>query len=166
MLQDFSVALYQPDIAGNTGAIMRLAACFGFRVELIGPAGFDMSDRAFRRAGMDYLALAAVARHDDWNAFEAWRSEAARRVVLFTTKATLPFTAFEFRPFDILLFGRESAGAPDSVHAAADARVTIPMPGGGRSLNLAMAVAIGAGEAMRQLAWPGGLNPRSEGAAS
>lgn len=150
-VQDFTVALYQPDIAGNTGAILRLAACFGFEVQLIGPAGFNTSDRAFRRAGMDYLELAALRRHDDWTAFEAWRRSKAMRLVLFSTRAREPHTGFAFRPGDVLLFGRESCGVPDAVHTAADARVTIAMPGGGRSLNLAMAVAIGAGEAMRQI---------------
>lgn len=145
------VALYQPDIAGNTGTILRFAACMGIAVDIIEPAGFDLSDRNLRRAGMDYLEMAALTRHVDWDAFQQWRLGASRRLVLLTTKATLPYTGFSFTAADILLFGRESAGAPDKVHEAADARLTIPMPGGGRSLNLALSVAMTAGEAMRQL---------------
>ena len=146
------IALYQPDIAGNTGAILRLGACMGMAVDIIGPAGFDMSDRALKRAGMDYLAMAGLTRHVDWRAFEAWRSKARRRLVLFTTRGANPLWDFPFQCDDVLLFGRESAGVPDIVHAAADAAVLIPMPGGGRSLNLAMSAAMAAGEASRQLA--------------
>jgi tRNA (cytidine/uridine-2'-O-)-methyltransferase len=145
------VALYQPDIAGNTGAILRFAACMGIAVDIIEPAGFDLSDRNLRRAGMDYLEMAALTRHVDWDAFEQWRRGEGRRLVLLTTKAATPYTDFAFAGGDILLFGRESAGVPDRVHEAADARITIPMPGGGRSLNLALSVAMAAGEAMRQL---------------
>lgn len=145
------VALYQPDIAGNTGAILRLGACLDIAVDVIAPAGFDLSDRTLKRAGMDYLELAALRRHDDWVAFEEWRRVERRRLVLFTTRAQTVYTQLSYQPSDILLFGRESAGVPDVVHDAADHRVTIPMPGGGRSLNLAMAAAMGAGEACRQL---------------
>lgn len=145
------IALYQPDIAGNTGAILRLGACLGLAVDIVEPAGFDHSDRALKRAGMDYLEIAALTRHVDFERFDAWRRDEGRRLVLFTTKAALPYTEFAFAPGDVLLFGRESAGVPDAVHECADARVTIPMPGGGRSLNLAMAVAMGAGEAVRQV---------------
>jgi tRNA (cytidine/uridine-2'-O-)-methyltransferase len=154
------IALYQPDIAGNTGTILRLAACMALGVDLIEPAGFDLSDRALRRAGMDYLERAALTRHVDWTAFEGWRASEGRRLILFTTRGALPFTDFSFRPGDILLFGRESAGVPDSVHEAADHRLLIPMPGGGRSLNVAMSVAMATGEALRQ------LNPRSAAVAS
>lgn len=147
----FDIALYQPDIAGNTGTILRLAACLGCDVHIVEPAGFDLSDRNLKRAGMDYLEMAALTRHVDWSAFDMWRREVGRRLVLFTTKSDTAYTAEIFRTDDILLFGRESAGVPDKVHDAADKRVTIPMPGGGRSLNLAMSVAMGAGEAMRQL---------------
>ncbi len=147
----FRIALYQPDIPGNTGSILRLAACLGVAVDIILPAGFDMSDRALKRAGMDYLEIAAATRHDDWSAFQAWRVSERRRLVLFTTRAKQAYTSTAFQPGDILLFGRESAGVPQGVHDAADMRVTIPMPGGGRSLNLAMSTAIAAGEAMRQL---------------
>ena len=150
-LPDLRIALYQPDIPGNTGAIMRLAACFGVALDVIGPAGFDMSDRALRRAGMDYRDMATLRRHDDWDAFETERKTQGRRLVLFTTTAQLAYADFAFAASDILLFGRETAGVPEHVNEAADARLLIPMPGGGRSLNLAMSAAIGMSEAMRQL---------------
>jgi tRNA (cytidine/uridine-2'-O-)-methyltransferase len=145
------IALYQPDIAGNTGTILRLAACLALGVDVIEPAGFDLSDRALKRAGMDYVEMAALTRHLDFSAFEAWRRAEGRRLLLFSTKAAEPYTAFRYRPGDVLLFGRESAGVPDGVHAAADHRLLIPMPGGGRSLNVALAAAMAAGEAQRQL---------------
>ena len=145
------IALYQPDIAGNTGTILRMAACLGLGVDIVLPAGFDLSDRSLKRAGMDYLELASLTRHDDWAAFEAWRSHAGRRLVLFSTRAAQPYHGFAFTGDDVLLFGRESAGVPDDVHDAADARVTIPMPGGGRSLNVALSAAMAAGEALRQI---------------
>ncbi len=151
MKYDLRVALYQPDIAGNTGTILRFAACMGLAVDVIEPAGFDLSDRNLRRAGMDYLEMATLTRHVDWDSFEQWRLAARRRLVLMTTKAALPYTDFAFADRDVLLFGRESAGAPDKVHEVADARLLIPMPGGGRSLNLALSVAMVGGEAMRQL---------------
>lgn len=150
-----SLALYQPDIAGNTGTILRLGACLGLAVEIIEPAGFDLSDRALKRAGMDYLAMSHLVRHVDFSAFEATRRAAGRRLVLFTTKASTRYTDFALQAGDILLFGRESAGVPDGVHALADAAVTIPMDGGGRSLNLAVAAGMAAGEALRQLRWGG-----------
>ncbi len=145
------IALYQPDIAGNTGTILRTAACLGFCVHLIEPAGFDISDRNLKRAGMDYLELAALRRHIDWAGFDDWRRGEGRRAILFTTRAQLPYTDVSYAASDILLFGRESAGVPDGVHETADVRVAIPMAGGGRSLNLAVSVAMAAGEAMRQL---------------
>lgn len=144
------IALYQPDIAGNTGTILRMAACLGLAVDVIEPAGFDISDRALRRAGMDYLEMVALTRHLDFAAFEAWRREAGRRLVLFSTKAALPYTQFRFQDGDILLFGRESAGVPDHVHEFADARLVIPMKAG-RSLNVALSAAMAAGEALRQI---------------
>jgi tRNA (cytidine/uridine-2'-O-)-methyltransferase len=150
-LASFRIALYQPDIAGNTGAILRLAACLGVAVDIIEPAGFDLSDRNLRRAGMDYLEMAALTRHVDFKSFDDWRRAERRRLVLFSTKAERAYTDFAYAGSDILLFGRESAGVPDHVHDLADARVAIPMPGGGRSLNLALSVAMAAGEAMRQL---------------
>jgi tRNA (cytidine/uridine-2'-O-)-methyltransferase len=145
------IALYQPDIAGNTGTILRLAACLGLGVDIIEPAGFPLSDKALKRAGMDYLEMAALTRHIDWNAFEDWRKKDGRRLVLLSTKATTPYTSFSFADGDILLFGRESAGVPDAVHQAADARLTIPMQGAARSINVALSVAMVAGEAVRQL---------------
>ena len=144
------IALYQPDIAGNTGTILRMAACLGVTVDIVEPAGFDLSDRALKRAGMDYLEMATLTRHVSWEAFGAWREKAGRRLVLFTTAAETPYTAFAYRADDILLFGRESAGVPASVHEAADARLTVPMQSGARSLNLALCAAMAAGEAIRQ----------------
>ena len=145
------IALYQPDIAGNTGTILRLAACLGIAVDIIEPAGFDVSDRNLRRAGMDYLEMAALTRHVDFDRFEQWRLGEGRRLVLLSTKAAMPYTDFVYADGDILLFGRESAGVPDHVHDNADARLLIPMKGGGRSLNVALAAAMAAGEAMRQI---------------
>src|ERR1700754_5165625 len=107
---DLHIALYQPDIPGNSGTILRMAACFGIGVHIIEPAGFDISDRALRRAGMDYLEQAALTRHADWNSFQSWRLEEKRRLLLFSTKAAVPYTRFEFRRGDVLLLGRESSG--------------------------------------------------------
>ncbi|MHB2264087.1 tRNA (cytidine(34)-2'-O)-methyltransferase [Aliihoeflea sp. PC F10.4] len=145
------IALYQPDIAGNTGTILRLAACLALEVHIIEPAGFDLSDRNLKRAGMDYLEMAALTRHVDWEAFEAWRREDGARLVLLTTKADDAYTDFSYLPGDVLLFGRESAGVPSNVHEAADYRLTIKMRENARSLNLAMSVAMVAGEALRQM---------------
>ncbi|MEO5756803.1 MAG: tRNA (cytidine(34)-2'-O)-methyltransferase [Mesorhizobium sp.] len=145
------IALYQPDIAGNTGTILRFAACLGLGVDIIEPAGFPLSDRALKRAGMDYLEMADLTRHVDWHAFQQWRMAGARRLVLLSTKAATAYTDFTFSSGDILLFGRESAGVPDPVHKAADARLTIPMQGSARSINVALSVAMVAGEAIRQL---------------
>lgn len=151
MTADLRIALYQPDIAGNTGTILRMGACLGIAVDIIEPAGFDLSDRALKRAGMDYLEMAALVRHLDFSGFEQWRRAESRRLVLFSTRATLPYTQFEFADRDILLFGRESAGVPEHVHESADARLLIPMRGGGRSLNLAVTAAMAVGEAIRRL---------------
>ena len=148
---DLRVALYQPDIAGNAGTILRMAACLGIAVDIIEPAGFDMSDRTLKRAGMDYLEVAALTRHVDFEHFEDWRRGQGRRLVLLSTRATLVYTHFDFGERDILLLGRESAGVPDHVHETADQRLLIPMPGGGRSLNVALAAAMVTGEAIRQL---------------
>ncbi|KGE01104.1 tRNA (cytidine(34)-2'-O)-methyltransferase [Rhizobium sp. YS-1r] len=147
------IALYQPDIPGNTGTILRLAACLGLSVDIIEPAGFDISDRNLKRSGMDYLASVALTRHVNWQRFDEWRREDGRRLVLASTKAALPYTRFEFRPDDILLFGRESAGVPDHVHETADARILIPMMAGQRSINVAMSAAMIAGEALKQTCW-------------
>ncbi len=148
------IALYQPDIPQNTGTILRLCACLGIEAHIIAPAGFPTSDRAFRRAGMDYLDAVALVRHSSWQAFERWRRERNHRLVLFTTAATLSYLDFHYRADDVLLFGRESAGVPADVHAAADARLRIPMRPGLRSLNVALAAAMAAGEALRQAALP------------
>ncbi|MBA3446584.1 MAG: tRNA (cytidine(34)-2'-O)-methyltransferase [Pseudaminobacter sp.] len=145
------IALYQPDIAGNTGTILRMAACLGIAVDIIEPAGFDLSDRNLRRAGMDYLEMAALSRHLDFASFETWRRNEGRRLLLFSTKATMPYTEFGFADGDILLFGRESSGAPDHVHELADECLLIPMKGGGRSLNIALTAAMAVGEAIRQI---------------
>ncbi|MDQ4137059.1 MAG: tRNA (cytidine(34)-2'-O)-methyltransferase, partial [Pseudomonadota bacterium] len=146
------LALYQPDIPQNTGTILRLAACLGVAVDIVEPAGFDVSDRNFRRAGLDYLDRVEIARHRSWRAFEYWRAAQGRRLVLATTQGSLPYTEFTFAEGDILLFGRESAGVPEEVHEAADARVVIPMRPGLRSLNVAVAAAMILGEALRQTA--------------
>lgn len=150
---DLRIALYQPDIPGNTGTILRMAACLGMTVDLIEPAGFDISDRALKRAGMDYLKDAVLVRHVTWDAFEAWRAPSGRRLILATTKAASPYTQETFRTDDVLLFGRESAGVPDTVHDRADSRILIPMVPGRRSLNVAVSAAMIAGEAMRQVGW-------------
>jgi tRNA (cytidine/uridine-2'-O-)-methyltransferase len=146
-----TVALYQPDIPQNTGTILRMCACLGLDAAIIEPAGFLASDKHFRRAGMDYLAHVEIARYPHWAAFEAWRRANGRRLVLLTTKADLAYTAFCYLPGDILLFGRESAGVPAEVHTAAEARLVIPLKPPMRSLNVAAAAAMVAGEAMRQL---------------
>jgi tRNA (cytidine/uridine-2'-O-)-methyltransferase len=144
------IALYEPDIAQNTGTILRLCACLGMPAHIIEPAGFPVSDRTFRRAGMDYLDQVTLTRHVSWTAFEQWRCEEKQDLVLFTTRAATPYLDHRFAPTSVLLFGRESAGVPDAVHAAADARLTIPMRPGLRSLNVAMACAMVVGEALRQ----------------
>jgi len=146
------IALYQPDIAQNAGTILRLAACLGIEAHIIEPAGFIASDRAFRRAGLDYLDQVTMVRHVSWQAFEAWRGRAGARLILFTTAAPSSYLDHAFRRDDVLLFGRESSGVPQEVHAAADARLRIPLRAGLRSLNVAMAAAMAAGEAMRQIA--------------
>lgn len=147
------IALYQPDIPGNTGTILRLAACLGLQVDIIEPAGFVLSDKNLKRAGMDYLASVAMTRHVNFAAFDDWRQSENRRLVLASTKAADRYTDFVFRPDDVLLFGRESAGVPDTVHNLADARVTIPMVEGQRSINVAISAAMIAGEALRQIDW-------------
>jgi tRNA (cytidine/uridine-2'-O-)-methyltransferase len=144
------IALYQPDIPQNTGTILRLCACFGIEAHLIGPAGFPTSDRAFRRAGMDYLDAVTIVRHAAWPDFDAWRVAGRYRLVLFTTSGAKSYVDHRFGTDDVLLFGRESAGVPPEVHQAADARLVIPMRPGMRSLNIAVAAAMAAGEALRQ----------------
>jgi len=142
------LAAYQPDIAPNLGAMIRIAACFGAPVDVIGPCGFPFSVKSFRRTAMDYAQLADIAQHVDWKGFLADR--APGRLVLMSTRAAQPLWDHEFQPGDTVLMGRETAGVPEEVHAAADARVFVPMPGGGRSLNVAVAAGIALSEATRQ----------------
>jgi tRNA (cytidine/uridine-2'-O-)-methyltransferase len=145
------IALFEPDIAQNTGTILRLCACLGVEAHLVEPTGFPSSDRAFRRAGMDYLDQVATVRHVSWGTFEDFRHAAGLRLVLFTTRATTSYLDHRFAAKDILLFGRETAGVPPAVHARADARLLIPMRPGLRSINVALACAMALGEAIRQL---------------
>lgn len=139
-----------------------MAACLGFTLDLIEPAGFDISDRALKRAGMDYMQQAALMRHSSWTDFQKWSQQNGRRIVLLSTKAAIPYTDYQFRDNDILLFGRESSGVPDDVHAIADARLLIPIVPPARSLNLAVSVAMTMGEALRQT---GRFNQPSAGGA-
>ncbi len=157
------IALYQPDIAPNAATILRMCACFGLTCRIIEPAGFVTSDSAFRRAGMDYLDRAALVSEPSWEHFR--QATAGRRSVLLTTKAALPLWDFAFRPDDILLMGRESVGVPEQVHEAVEARITIPMREGMRSLNVALACAIATGEALRQTAMTAGRTPPGTGSA-
>ena len=144
------IALYQPDIPQNTGTILRLCACMGVAAHIIEPAGFAVSDRNFRRAGMDYLDQVSWMRHDSWTKFEEWRRQGGYRLLLFTTKAATPYLDFVYQASDILLFGRETAGVPQTIAEAADARLVIPIRSGLRSLNVATAAAMALGEALRQ----------------
>jgi len=144
------VALYEPDIPQNTGTILRLGACLGIAVHIIGPAGFPATDRAFRRAGLDYLDHVQTVSHISFEAFEEWRKREARRLVLLTTKAAERYVDFSFHESDVLLCGRESSGVPERVHAVADARLRIPMQPDLRSLNVAVGVAMVLGEGLRQ----------------
>ncbi len=146
------IALFQPDIPGNTGTILRLGACLGMAVDVIEPTGFRLDDKSLHRAGLDYREQAVMKRHIDWDSFENWRALENRRLVLLTTKSTQRYTDFVFQPSDCLLFGRETAGVPRDVHDRSDVQLTIPMVDGMRSLNLAVSVAMVAGEALRQLA--------------
>jgi len=144
-------ALFEPDIPQNAGTLIRLAACLDVGVDIVEPCGFVFSDAGFRRAGMDYLDAARVERHATWDVFAAQhRIDGTGRLVLLTTKASVPYTDFAFAPGDTILLGRESAGVPDHVHAAADARLRIPLKDGMRSLNVAIAGAMVMGEALRQ----------------
>ena len=144
------IALYEPDIPQNTGTILRLCACLGLEAHIIEPAGFPITDRAFRRAGMDYLARVDLTRHRSFAHFQEWRTSRRLSLVLLSTSAERSYLDHIYGDDQIYLFGRESAGVPDSVHAAADARLRIPMRPGTRSLNVAMATAMIAGEALRQ----------------
>jgi tRNA (cytidine/uridine-2'-O-)-methyltransferase len=146
------LALFEPDIPQNTGTLLRAAACLAVPVDVIEPCGFVFSDRRLRRAGLDYLGRVALTRHVSWQAFRAARATApAGRLVLLTTRAPVPYTRFQFQAGDVLLVGRESAGVPEEVAHAADARVRVPMAPGTRSLNVAIAAVMVLGEALRQL---------------
>ena len=148
------IALFQPDIPQNTGTILRLCACLGVAAHIIEPAGFPVSDRHFRRAGLDYLDHVSITRHDSWATFQDWRAARGDRLLLFTTTAATDYRDFHYQTSDILLFGRESAGVTDAVVEAADARLVIPIKAGLRSLNVAMSAAMAAGEALRQVRNP------------
>jgi tRNA (cytidine/uridine-2'-O-)-methyltransferase len=150
------IALYEPDIPQNTGTILRLCACLGLEAHIVEPAGFPVTDRAFRRAGMDYLDQVALVRHGSFAAFEDWRRRERLKLVVLTTAATHSYLDHRFEPGQVLLFGRESAGLPQAVHEAADARLRVPIRPPLRSLNVAMAAAMVAGEALRQT---GGFPP-------
>ncbi len=142
------LALYEPDIPQNTGAMMRLGAALGVGLDLIEPCGFALSDRGLKRAGMDYLKSADIRRHESWTSF--YDGFGSRRLLLLTTRGDMAYSDFTFQPGDTLLVGRESAGVPDAVHAAAHARLLIPLRPGLRSLNVAQAAAMVLGEALRQ----------------
>ena len=142
------LALFQPAIPQNVGACIRLSACFGVELHIIEPTGFLFDDRAMKRAALDYGPLSHMTRHADWNTFQAARGPG--RLCLFTTKGATALTEFAFRPDDTLLFGSESSGAPDHVHAAADARIFIPIQPEARSLNLSVSAGIGVFEGLRQ----------------
>lgn len=144
------LAIYQPDIPQNTGTMLRLAACVGVGVDIVEPAAFPVSDRAFRRAGMDYLDAVAIDRHVDFAAFDRARRADQRRLVLLTTRGSVSHVDHIFAPDDVIMVGRESAGVPDCVHAAADCAVRVPMRRDLRSLNVAVAAAMVLGEALRQ----------------
>ena len=152
------LALYEPDIPQNAGSLMRLGACLGVGIDIIEPCGFLLSDRNFRRAGMDYLKSADIRRHASWTRFQDDFSGPGHRLVLLTTRGDMAYTDFAFAPGDTILVGRESAGVPQTVHDAADARLVIPLRTGLRSLNVAQAAAMVLGEALRQTS----LFPKAE----
>lgn len=149
------LVLFQPDIAQNTGTLLRLAACLDVPVDIIEPCGFHMNDRRLRRAALDYLHALDLTRHASWDAYaEAFSQRRSARLVLLTTRADLPYSDFAFGPDDSLMVGRESAGVPESVHQAAHARLRIPMRRDLRSINVALAAAMVLGEALRQTGQP------------
>ena len=143
------LASFQPDIALNLGSMIRLSACFAAPIDVIEPCGFPFSIKALRRSAMDYADIADITRHDSWETY--LRDKPAGRIILMTTEGATPLWEFEFQDGDTILMGRESAGVPPEVRACADAAVLIPMPGGGRSLNVAISAGIAVAEALRQL---------------
>ena len=154
------LVLFQPDIAQNTGTMMRLCACVDLPIDIIEPCGFIFNDKAMRRAGMDYLDMVDYRRHNSWADFLKYRAEHPQeygRIVLMTTKASQPYVDFEFKENDIILMGRESAGVPEEVHQIADARVVIPMNEKARSINVAVSATMVIGEALRQVRWKNGV---------
>lgn len=154
------LVLFQPDIAQNTGTMMRLCACVDLPIDIIEPCGFIFNDKAMRRAGMDYLDMVNYRRHNSWADFLQYRAEHPLeygRIVLMTTKASQPYVDFEFKENDIILMGRESAGVPEEVHQIADARVVIPMNEKARSINVAVSATMVVGEALRQVRWKNGV---------
>ena len=149
--KNLRLALFQPDIPQNAGSILRLAACLGIAADIIEPCGFPFSHKKFKRAGMDYLSKVDFARHQSWTAFQSTRSENSGRLVLLTTHASLSYLDYNFAPGDTLLVGSEGAGVPSFIHDEVSERLVIPMASGMRSLNVAIAAAMAAGEALRQL---------------
>ncbi len=145
------LVLFQPDIPGNTGTLIRLGACMGVKVHIVEPAGFRLDEKAFRRAGMDYVEQAVMERHLNWETFETWRSNEGRRLILLTTKSDVAYTQFEFKSDDLIMLGRESSGVPQYVHETCDHRLTILMHGEARSLNMALTGAMVLGEGLRQV---------------
>ena len=144
------LVLFQPDIPGNTGTLMRLAACLDFKLHIVEPAGFRLDDTNLKRAGMDYLELTKLVRHTDWQEFDAWRKEHDRRLILLTTKAETVIGSFAFELDDLIMLGRESTGAPEQVHKSATHSILIPMHIKARSINMALSGALVMGEALRQ----------------
>ena len=153
------LALFEPDIAQNAGAMMRTCACLGVEAAIIEPAGFQLIDSRFRRSAMDYLDALTIMRHDSWAKFADWRALARRRLVLLTTKGETNLWEFAFRERDIILVGRESAGVPEAVTASADARLRIPIRPALRSLNVGVAATIALTEALRQIGGLPSANP-------
>ena len=142
------IALYQPDIPQNVGAMLRLTACLGIELHIIEPCGFPWNDKKIKQSAMDYMTLVKYQRHSSWEAF--CEAHQGRRIILMTTKASVPYTQFEFQDDDVLLAGRESSGVPENVHNHASGRVLIPMHGEARSLNIVNATSMITGEALRQ----------------
>lgn len=144
------LVLYQPDMAPNLGALLRLSACTGLPLHVVEPCGFPLDDARMRRAGMDYIEQADWHRHSSWDAFGQWQAAQGGTLIIMTTKATTPYSSHRFESGDCIVFGQESCGLPEHIHAQADIRLTIPMRAGARSLNLAMSAAMVAGEILRQ----------------